>query len=59
MTGARYFFLFFYALVAVVGLVTAGLAHDYLQFFGVALLLFGGLQAIVTVKRHFDEMEHH
>jgi len=59
MSAARYFFVFFYAFVAIVGLLTLGLTHDYLQFFGFVLLLFGGLQAFVTVKRHFDEIEHH
>lgn len=57
MNGVQYFFIIFYALVAVIGLVTVGLAHDYLQFFGFAMLLFGMVSAFVTMKRHFDERE--
>jgi threonine/homoserine/homoserine lactone efflux protein len=59
MSGAKYFFILFYALVAVIGLVTLGLAHDYLQFFGFALLVFGSISAFMTTKRHFDEAEKH
>ena len=59
MRGARYFFIAFYALVAVIGLVTGGMAHDYLQFFGFALLAFGAVSAFWTVKRHFDEKEQY
>jgi len=59
MSGAKYFFIVFYALVAVIGLVTLGLAHDYLQFFGFALLAFGIISAFLTMKRHFDETEKH
>lgn len=59
MSGARYFFIAFYALVAVIGLLTAGVAHDYLQFFGFALLAYGAAAVFLTVKRHFDDLEHH
>jgi len=59
MSAARYFFVFFYAIVAMIGLITLGLTHDYLQFFGFTLLLFGCLQVFATVKRHFDETEYH
>ena len=59
MSGARYFFISFYGLVAIIGLLTGGMAHAYLQFFGFALLAFGAVSAFLTVKRHFDEKEQH
>lgn len=58
MSGARYFFIAFYALVAAIGLLTVGVARDYLQFFGFVLLAYGAASVILTVKRHFDDMEH-
>lgn len=59
MSGARYFFIAFYGLVAIIGLITGGMTHAYLQFFGFVLLAFGIVAAFMTVKRHFDEKEQH
>jgi hypothetical protein len=57
MSGARWFFLVFSALIALVGLLAAAAATDYLQVFGLGLVLFGVLFAYGCVKRHFDEAE--
>ena len=57
MSGARWFFLVFAAVIALVGLFAASAAHDYLQFFGFALFGFGVLFAYGCVKRHFDEAD--
>ena len=57
MSGSRWFFLIFSCVIALVGLVAAGMAHDYLQFFGFALMLFGIAFAFGCIKRHFDAME--
>lgn len=57
MSGSRWFFLIFSCVIALVGLVTAGAAHDYLQFFGFALMLFGLAFGFGCIKRHFDEAD--
>jgi hypothetical protein len=57
MSGSRMFFIIFAALIAVVGLVTAAWASDYLRTFGFGLFGFGALFAFSCVKRHFDEID--
>lgn len=57
MNPSRIFFLVLSVLTALVGLVAAAAAHDYLQLFGFGLLGFGILFALGCVKRHFDELE--
>jgi hypothetical protein len=57
MSGVRWFFLVFSALIALVGLFAAAASTDYLQVFGLGLMLFGVLFAHGCVKRHFDEQE--
>ncbi|MDO9711285.1 hypothetical protein [Paracraurococcus lichenis] len=57
MNGSTAFFLVFSALIALVGLLAAATAHDYLQFFGVALFAFGVLFGYGCIKRHFDARE--
>ncbi len=59
MNAGAYFFIFFSAIIALVGLAAAAVATDYLQFFGFGLFLFGVLFAYGTVKRHFDALAHH
>jgi hypothetical protein len=56
VTGTTAFFILS-ALIAVAGLLAAGMAHDYLQFFGVALFAFGVLFGYSCVKRHFDAQD--
>lgn len=51
------FFILFSAVVALVGLFAAAAATDYLQVFGVMLMLFGVLFAFGTIKRHYDEKQ--
>lgn len=57
MIPSRVFFLVLSVLVALVGLVAAAAAHDYLQAFGLGLFGFGILFALGCIKRHFDESE--
>ena len=57
MSGGRWFFLIFNMLIAFVGLLAAAASHDYLQVFGIGLMLFGILFAFGCIKRHFDEAE--
>ena len=57
MTGSSIFFLVFSGLLALAGLLAAGMAHDYLQFFGFALFLFGVLFGYSCIKRHFDAQD--
>ena len=57
MTGSSIFFLVFSGLLALAGLLAAGMAHDYLQFFGFALFGFGVLFGYSCVKRHYDTKE--
>lgn len=57
MTGSSIFFLALSGLLALAGLLAAGMAHDYLQFFGLALFLFGVLFGFSCIKRHFDAQE--
>lgn len=57
MSGSRWFFLIFSGVIALVGLLAAGMARDYLQFFGFALMLFGLAFGFGCIKRHFDEAE--
>ncbi len=57
MNGSTAFFTIFSAIIAVAGLLAAAWAHDYLQFFGVALFAFGVLFGYSCVKRHFDAKE--
>ena len=59
MNATKYFFIALSAILALVGLAAAAVAKDYLQFFGFGLFLFGVLFAYSTVKRHFDELQHH
>ena len=58
MNASSYFFIFFSAVIALVGLAAASVAQDYLQFFGFGLFLFGVLFAYGVVKRHYDEKGH-
>jgi hypothetical protein len=57
MSGGRWFFLVFNMLIAFVGLLAAAASDDYLQVFGLGLMLFGLLFAFGCIKRHFDEAE--
>ena len=57
MNGSTAFFLVFSGIIALVGLLAIGMAHDYLQFFGFALFLFGVLFGFSCIKRHFDAQE--
>jgi hypothetical protein len=57
MNGSTAFFLVLSALIALVGLFAMAYAHDYLQFFGVALFGFGVLFGYSCVKRHYDAQE--
>jgi hypothetical protein len=57
MSGARWFFLVFSGLIALVGLLAAGFAQDYLQVFGFMLMVFGLGFGFSCIKRHFDEAE--
>jgi hypothetical protein len=57
VNGSSIFFLVFSGIIALVGLLAAGMAHDYLQFFGFALFLFGLLFGFSCIKRHFDAQE--
>lgn len=60
MTGARTFFLVFYAVLALVGLFAAAAARDAgIAIFGWGLLLFGVLSAFSAIKTHYDEQEGH
>jgi hypothetical protein len=51
------FFIAFSAIIALVGLLTASIAHDYLFVFGIGLFVFGVLFAFGCVKRQFDEAD--
>lgn len=57
MNGSTAFFLVFSAIIALVGLLAVGMAHDYLQFFGFALFGFGVLFGYSCIKRHYDAQE--
>lgn len=57
MNGTRVFFIVFSALIALVGLLAAGWAEDYLRTFGFGLFAFGALFAFSCVKRHYDEID--
>ncbi|MCS6891353.1 MAG: hypothetical protein RMK64_10035 [Rhodovarius sp.] len=57
MTAPRIFFIGFYALVVLFGLMAAAWGAGYFQFFGFVLMAFGFLSAWGVVKRHFDEEE--
>jgi hypothetical protein len=57
MISSRVFFLIFSSLIALVGLLAAAAAHDYMQAFGFGLFGFGILFALGCVKRHFDEQD--
>ncbi|MBX9700721.1 MAG: hypothetical protein K2X74_14885 [Acetobacteraceae bacterium] len=57
MSAGRVFFMIFSGLIAFVGLLAAAAAHDYLQVFGLGLMLFGILFAFGCIKRHYDEAE--
>ncbi len=57
MSSSRLFFIAFSAIIALVGLLTASIAHDYLFVFGIGLFLFGVLFAFGCVKRQFDEAD--
>ena len=57
MNGSTAFFLVFSGIIALVGLLAAGMAHDYLQFFGFALFLFGLVFGFGCIKRHFDAQD--
>lgn len=57
MTGARVFFLVFYALLALIGLFLAAAALDVgISIFAWGLILFGVLNAYRTIGAHFDEV---
>jgi hypothetical protein len=55
MSSSRLFFIAFSIIIALVGLLTASIAHDYLYVFGLGLFGFGVLFGFGCVKRHFDE----
>ena len=57
MNGSNIFFLVFSGVIALVGLLAAGMAHGYLQFFGFTLFLFGLLFGFGCIKRHFDTQD--
>ncbi len=57
MSGSTWFFIVFSAIIALVGIITAGAAEDFLQVFGFALFAFGVLFGYGCVKRHFDRAE--
>jgi len=57
MTSSRTFFMILSILVALVGLVAAATAHDYLEFFGMGLFVFGVLYSFSCIKRHYDERD--
>lgn len=57
MNGSTAFFLLLSALIALAGLLAAGMAQDYLQLFGVGLFGFGVLFGLSCVKRHYDAQE--
>ena len=50
-------FLVISGLTALAGIFAAAMAHDYLQFFGIALFLFGVLFGFSCIKRHYDALE--
>ena len=55
MTGARVFFLVFYALLALIGLFLAAAARDAgISIFAWGLVLFGVLNAYRTIGAHYD-----
>ena len=57
MNGTSIFFIALSGLIALAGLFAMAMAHDYLQFFGFALFLFGVLFGFSCIKRHFDAQE--
>jgi hypothetical protein len=57
MTSSRIVFLVLSVVIALVGLLAAAAAHDYLHVFGLGLFAFGALFALSCVKRHFDEQD--
>ncbi|PZW43054.1 hypothetical protein C8P66_11780 [Humitalea rosea] len=57
MIGSRVFFMILSVLTALVGLLAAATAHDYLQVFGLGLFGFGVLYAFSCIKRHYDEKD--
>ena len=57
MSAGRAFFMIFSGLIALIGLLAAAVAHDYLKVFGLGLMLFGILSVFGCIKRHFDEAE--
>lgn len=60
MTGARMFFMAFYALLALLGLFMAAAATDVgITIFGWGLVLFGVLNVFRNIGTHFDEQEGH
>ena len=57
MNGTTIYFMILSGLIAVAGLFAISAAHDYLQFFGFALFLFGLLFGYSCIKRHFDAQD--
>ena len=57
MSGTTLFFIAFSAVIALVGLFAGAMAHDYLQFFGFALFVFGVLFGYSCLKRHYDAQD--
>lgn len=57
MISSRIVFLLLSGLIALVGLLTAASAHDYMQVFGFGLFGFGVLFGFGCIKRHFDERD--
>jgi hypothetical protein len=56
MSGARVFFMIFYGLLGLLGLIMAGIAQDIgISIFGWGLVAFGVLNAFRTIAAHFDE----
>ncbi|MEN0076086.1 MAG: hypothetical protein AAGC69_17000 [Paracraurococcus sp.] len=57
MNASTVFFLVLSVLIAVAGLLAAGMAQDYLHVFGIGLFGFGVLFGYSCVKRHYDALE--
>jgi len=58
MSGARVFFMVFYGLIALVGLIMAAAALDIgISIFGWGLVAFGVLNVFNSIRLHFDEAE--
>jgi hypothetical protein len=58
MSAARVFFMVFYGLLALIGVIMAAAARDIgITIFGWGLVAFGVLNAFNSIRMHFDEAE--